>query len=785
MAPPKKSHVWKFFTKIEGNENLVKCKICQKTIKSCGNTSNLLSRVKNIHKAAFLDMNKEYSQVLSNVNLLNIHSETITKTNEADSEPAVPSPEPLPSISTAVSKYIHVDNPVPPPLKRQKSIDESFKNISAYSESGNKTLQVNNALIYMICKDNQPFTIVENDGFRNIMKITAPHYKLPSHFGICTEFFSITLGVYQSFDRNTSNHIAEMLLNSCSEWDIDVDKVSAVVTDNAASMIKAVDLAFGKKHIPCFAHTLNLVALNAIQHCPELQNLITKLKTIVTWFKQSNTASNELRKATEKETKLIQEVSTRWNSTYYMIERFLELRIVINDIIFRHRTAPPMLNASELSVLSSVLLVLRPLEAATKEISGDRNCTSSKVIPLVHCLVLKIQPLQLEDSLANELKSFVLNEIEKRMGAIERVTPLAIATVLDPRYKKIHFRDALACSTAVAKIKDLMKNTTQNVEMSESDSDQSEKQEESFSLWDHHHKLVSKSWKSSQSDDAISDELSIYLRSPVSGRLNENPLEIWQDLKIQFPKLYKIAFKYLTIVGTSVPSERLFSKAAQIVNQQRNRMKAIETQKTDVKVSHEATTLAEQLKDFSFIVSLVVWYDILFQINIVSKSLQLTDTDLGKRTELLGKCCTFLEEYRNTGFKSAILTAKELAEELEIEPVFKATTRIRYVKRQAGETARDEPIASPEKIIEIELFNCLLDTTLISVNERFEQLNEYSEYWSFLYNIKQIPVKPDLVKFCGDLQLKLTIDTKSDIDGCMLCDELISLKSLLPDLVLF
>ena len=152
-----------------------------------------------------------------------------------------------------------------------------------------------------------------------------------------------------------------------------------------------------------------------------------------------------------------------------MIERFLELRIVINDII----------------ALSSVLLVLRPLEAATKEISGDRYCTSSKVIPLVHCLVLKIQPHQLEDSLANELKSFVLSEIEKRMGAIETVTPLAIATVLDPRYKKIHFKDVLACSTAVAKIKDLMKYTTQNVEMSESDSDQSEKQEESFSLWDH------------------------------------------------------------------------------------------------------------------------------------------------------------------------------------------------------------------------------------------------------------------------------------------------------------
>lgn len=107
--------------------------------------------------------------------------------------------------------------------------------------------------------------------------------------------------------------------------------------------------------------------------------------------------------------------------------------------------------------------------------------------------------------------------------------------------------------------------------------------------------------------------------------------------------------------------------------------------------------------------------------------------------------------------------------------------RIRCVKRQAGETARDEPITSPEKKFEVEFFNCLLDTTLISLNERSEQLHEYSESWSFLYNIKKIPEKPDLLKLCGDLQLKLTVGSESDIDGCMLCDELISLKSFLPD----
>ena len=74
-----------------------------------------------------------------------------------------------------------------------------------------------------------------------------------------------------------------------------------------------------------------------------------------------------------------------------------------------------------------------------------------------------------------------------------------------------------------------------------------------------------------------------------------------------------------------------------------------------------------------------------------------------------------------------------------------------------------------------------MDTTLISVNERFKQLNEYSESWSSLYYIKKIPEKPNLLKLCGDLQLKLTVGSKSDIDGCMLCDELVSLKSFLPD----
>nr|XP_032522976.1 uncharacterized protein LOC116774368 [Danaus plexippus plexippus] len=202
------------------------------------------------------------------------------------------------------------------------------------------------------------------------------------------------------------------------------------------------------------------------------------------------------------------------------------------------------------------------------------------------------------------------------------------------------------------------------------------------------------------------------------------------------------------------------------------------TEKTDHITSHEASTLAEQLKDFGFILSLVVWYEILFQINVVSKSLQSQDLDLGKSAEMLENCCNFFEEYRKPGFKKAYCTASDLAKELQVNPEFKPAKRLRRIKRQAGEIATDEPIESPEKRFEVEFFNKLLDVALMSIKERFQQLKDYSDTWSFLHDIKKNPEKKKLAVLCANLQL--TVGSNSDIDGDRLCDELISLKHFLP-----
>lgn len=55
--------------------------------------------------------------------------------------------------------------------------------------------------------------------------------------------------MYHLDERHTSEYIAQMLTKTCEEWGFNTDKVTSVVTDNAANMVKAVEIAFGKKSI--------------------------------------------------------------------------------------------------------------------------------------------------------------------------------------------------------------------------------------------------------------------------------------------------------------------------------------------------------------------------------------------------------------------------------------------------------------------------------------------------------------------------------------------------------
>lgn len=219
-----------------------------------------------------------------------------------------------------------------------------------------------------------------------------------------------------------------VLSNTLNEWNIDVEKVVAIVTDNGANMVKAVhDLVGKNKHVPCFAHTINLLCENALKITPNLLVLVEKVRAIVVWFKRSVHASDELRKVQKNKgilegncLKLILDVKTRWNSTYFMIERFLKLAPLLGNIILSNVNAPNMVNATELEELKQICQLLHPLEQTTKEMSGQNYVTLSKIIPMIGCLTSQYNKTICDTDIARDLKTSIIKEFGKIFGSVEK-----------------------------------------------------------------------------------------------------------------------------------------------------------------------------------------------------------------------------------------------------------------------------------------------------------------------------------------------------------------------------
>lgn len=476
----------------------------------------------------------------------------------------------------------------------------------------------------MLAKDNLPLSTTEKPGFLHFMKKAAPMYKVPSRkivtklvqskyevlsalvksklsnveyitltadiwtdiinttsfLGMTAHFLnnskldleSVTIGVLELAENHTSDHISEWFEKQLDEWGVQKHKVVTVVTDSGANILSAVKNTFGvDKHLPCFAHTLNLVTQRSLNDLEDVQNIISKIKAIVTLFKHSVNASDELRKLCDY--KLKQSVPTRWNSVYFMMDRFVLCSNHIASVLINNRRGPSMLSAMEIDIAKEITCILKPFEVATKELCGENYITGSKVIPLIHCLIKKCEQVNLVNPIALQLKSALLDNLNRRFGKMEEVQMLSIATILDPRFKTLHSNNALASSKAIRtirlKILDLKTNSSgSNKNSSDDDTDMAD------SLWSFHNELVSKkaSENSEESSERMPTDFKHYLNQPTIP-LHENVFKFWNVHRTMYPHISKIAEPYLSLVATSVPSERLFSKAGNIMTNKRNRLK--------------------------------------------------------------------------------------------------------------------------------------------------------------------------------------------------------------------
>ncbi|XP_074289540.1 uncharacterized protein LOC141614695 [Silene latifolia] len=161
----------------------------------------------------------------------------------------------------------------------------------------------------------------------------------------------------------------------------------------------------------------------------------------------------------------------------------------------------------------------------------------------------------------------------------------------------------------------------------------------------------------------------------------------------------------------------------------------------DSKIRSEAKSLAmNELGDFEFLVALVIWYEILYRINFVSKQLQSKNMILDVAIDDINKLVLFFEDYRESGFNDAVNIAREIALELNVDPVFPKKRVIRR-KKQFDENQNDtsEVVSqTSEESFRVNYFLFVVDQAIGSLRKRFEQYEEFQNVFGFLFSSSKL-----------------------------------------------
>ena len=478
----------------------------------------------------------------------------------------------------------------------------------------------------MIALDCQPYSVVDDSGFKALVHALEPKYQIPSRRYFCEvvipsivrmmrerikkklevmQYVSLTTDIWSSDvnsdsllsvtahwiddnwqplsavlqahsleERHTGEYIALKISNIMSEWEIDTTKVHCVVRDNGSNMVKAMSEG-GLPNFGCFAHSLQLVVHDGLLSQRIVIDLLAICRSIVGHFKHSSVACHKLARIQENldlpRHTLKQDVSTRWNSTLYMIQSILEQKMALaayaaeNDI--------PQLTASQLEIARKMTLVLAPIEEITQAIS-KQTATLSLVIPFIRVL-LKSWEKEDDDRGIRTMKDQMIQSLKSRFAGIEDNQLLSVATLIDPRFKDHFFDNNIVKASA----KDMLQEEIRKQESTAS--------AETLATEDRTKAPSPKRHKNNSLLEVFSDiigtsaetptpnsELDRYLMEPVIDYKLGNPLAWWADHHVRYPTLAQVAKRYLTATATSVPSERLFSTASNIYDDRRSRITA-------------------------------------------------------------------------------------------------------------------------------------------------------------------------------------------------------------------
>ena len=243
---------------------------------------------------------------------------------------------------------------------------------------------------------------------------------------------------------HTGVHLSDHVCSLLKDWGI-LQKIFSITLDNAASNDVFADCLKGELellcageffHVRCCAHIMNLVVQDGLK---EIDDAVIKVRESVKYCKGSQARKQRFLSCIEhvglqSSKGLKQDVITRWNSTYLMLESALYYKkalIHFQKVDANYIHCP---TAEEWAKIEKIFKFLKVFYEATLAFSGTKYPTANLYFPnVLRVRLLLKSEMESTDGFMKKMACKMYEKFGKYWSDFSII--MAVAIVLDPRFK--------------------------------------------------------------------------------------------------------------------------------------------------------------------------------------------------------------------------------------------------------------------------------------------------------------------------------------------------------------
>nr|KAJ0191769.1 hypothetical protein LSAT_V11C800442250 [Lactuca sativa] len=390
--------------------------------------------------------------------------------------------------------------------------------------------------------------------------------------------------------------IAEKLSGLIKSWGIE-RKLFSITLDNASSNDVCVGLLKNQLHLMnsivydgklfhlrCCAHILNLIVQDGLK---QIDVVVEKVRECVKYVKGSSVRKTRFsqccsRNLLDTKKALMQDVPTRWNSTYMMLSCSLYYRLAFSHHSLSDSNFHDCPSSDEWERVEKMGRFLNVFYHTTLQFLGSLYPTSNLYFPQIFGIHLKlVEEKKNPDEYMKKIATQIWNKFNKYLADFNVL--LAIVVVFDPRYKlsfieycykKLYGKGSSkfkAIESALYELYDEYVQASKNATTSDLTSHQwSNDNIRQINVGgESSQKNILEEFDEYDNDDLGSkttSQLHVYLLEPRAKRTSINMLEFWKAQQYRYPELAKLAMDIIS-------SESAFSLGGRNLNEYQSSMK--------------------------------------------------------------------------------------------------------------------------------------------------------------------------------------------------------------------